>query len=221
MDRWATFDCYGTLVDWNAGIRAALARLLPGPDPDALLARYHELEPQVEAEDYRTYADVLATVATRIAAEHGVDLAPERAQELPRSLPGWPVFPDVRAALEDARARGWRLCILSNCDRGLLDASMREIGVRFDHSVVAEEVGSYKPAPGHWGRFYADTGASPSRHVHVAQSRFHDIAVATELGLPSVWINRLGEAAEDGARPTRELAGLTGLGATLDDLVAP
>ncbi len=221
MDRWATFDCYGTLVDWNAGIRGALARLLPDADPGALLVRYHELEPQVEAEQYRSYADVLATVATRIADEHGVDLPWARAQELPRSLPGWPVFPDVAAALEDARRRGWRLCILSNTDRALLDASLESIGVPFDHSIVAEEVGSYKPEHGHWERFYADSGAEPSRHVHVAQSLFHDIAVANELGLASVWINRLGERANATARPTRELPGLTGLGATLDELVAP
>ena len=134
-------------------------------------------------------------MATRIADEHGVDLSWARAQELPRSLPGWPVFPDVPAALEDARRRGWRLCILSNTDRALLDASLESIGVPFDHSIVAEEVGSYKPAHGHWERFYADTGAERSRHVHVAQSLFHDIAVANELGLASVWINRLGEQA--------------------------
>ena len=139
MDRWATFDCYGTLVDWNAGLRGALAGLLPDVDPGALLVRYHALEPQVEAEEYRTYADVLARVATRIADEHGIDLSLERAQELPRSLPGWPVFPDVPAALEDARRRGWRLCILSNTDRAFLDASLESIGVPFDHSIVAEE----------------------------------------------------------------------------------
>ena len=220
MDRWATFDCYGTLVDWNAGIRGALAQLLPDADPDGLLVRYHELEPQVEAEQYRTYADVLATVATRIAGERGVDLPWVRAQELPRSLPEWPVFPDVPAALEDARRRGWRLCILSNTDRALLDASLESIGVPFDHSIVAEEVGSYKPAHGHWERFFADTGTERSRHVHVAQSLFHDIAVANELGLASVWINRLGERVHAAARPTRELPGLTGLGAALDELVA-
>jgi 2-haloacid dehalogenase len=221
VERWATFDCYGTLVDWNAGIGGGLARLLRDADADELLVRYHELEPQVEAEEYRTYADVLATVATRIAAEHGVDLPWDAAQALPRSLPQWPVFPDVAPALEDARRRGWRLCILSNTDRSLLDASLESIGVPFDHSIVAEEVGSYKPAHGHWERFAADTGADPSRHVHVAQSLFHDIAPANELDLRNIWINRLGEQAPEDARPTRELPGLTGLGATLDELVAP
>jgi 2-haloacid dehalogenase len=221
MERWATFDCYGTLVDWNAGIRGALARLLPDAAPDELLLRYHQLEPQVEAEGFRTYADVLATVATRIAAEHGVDLPWDAALELPRSLPEWPVFPDVAPGLEDARSRGWRLCILSNTDRALLDASLASIGVPFDHSIVAEEVGSYKPAHGHWRRFSADTGAEPSRHVHVAQSLFHDIAPAVELALTSVWVNRLGEQAPAGTRPTRELPGLTALGATLDELVEP
>ena len=220
MTRWATFDCYGTIVDWNAGIRAALARLLPGEDPDALLVRYHELEPEVETETYRTYADVLATTATRIAAEGGIDLAADAAEGLPRSLPDWPVFADAPAALEDARARGWRLCILSNTDRALLDSSMRAIGVPFDHSIVAEEVRSYKPAHAHWERFYDDTGASPERHVHVAQSRFHDIAAANELGLPTIWVNRLGEG-DDGPRPTRELATLAGLGEALDELVGP
>ncbi|HSC91162.1 MAG TPA: haloacid dehalogenase type II [Gaiellaceae bacterium] len=221
MERWATFDCYGTLVDWNAGIGSGLARLLPDADAAALLARYHELEPQVEAEAYRPYAEVLAVTAQRVAAEHGLDLPDESARELSRSLPDWPVFPEARDALAEARARGWRLAILSNTDRSLLDGSMRAIGVPFDHSIVAEEVRSYKPAHRHWERFAADTGAAPDRHVHVAQSLFHDIAAANELGLRSVWINRLGETSGDGALPTRELPDLVALPDTLDQLVRP
>lgn len=220
MERWATFDCYGTLVDWNAGIGGALARLVPEADPDALLTRYHELEPQVEAEAFRRYADVLAVTAQRVAAEHGLDLSDAAARELPRSLPAWPVFADVPAALAEARRRGWRLCVLSNTDRELLDATLASIGVPFDHSVVAEEVRSYKPAHGHWERFYADTGAAREAHVHVAQSLFHDVAPANELGIASVWINRLGEPSDERARPTRELPGLTALPDTLDELVA-
>ncbi|HSL64488.1 MAG TPA: HAD-IA family hydrolase [Gaiellaceae bacterium] len=219
MERWATFDCYGTLVDWNAGIGDALARLIPGADRRELVARYHELEPQVQAQEYRPYAEVLAVTAQRLAAERVLDLSAEAADELPRSLPGWPVFPEVPAALAEARRRGWRLCILSNTDRALLDASMRAIGAPFDHSIVAEDVRSYKPAHGHWERFSADTGAAREAHVHVAQSLFHDVAVANQLGLASIWVNRLGESAYDGARPTRELPDLTRLPDTLDELV--
>jgi FMN phosphatase YigB (HAD superfamily) len=124
----------------------------------------------------------------------------------------------VRASLEDVRARGWSLAILSNTDADLLASSIEAIGVPFDARVVAGDIGSYKPALGHWREFQAQTGADPARHVHVAASLFHDIAPARELGLPSVWINRLGERADP--EPTVELRDLTGLGETLDRLVA-
>ena len=125
---------------------------------------------------------------------------------LGRSLPGWTAFPEVREALEQARSRGWRLAILSNTDRDFIEASKATIDVPFDETVVASEIGSYKPAPKHWEVFYERTGADPARHVHVAQSMFHDIVVANELGLPSVWINRLGERHD--TAPTRELPDL-------------
>ena len=136
---------------------------------------------------------------------------------LARSLPAWEPFPEVPTALEEARSRGWKLAILSNTDRDYIDASMRRLGVPFDHSVVASEIGSYKPQHTHWERFFADTCAARDGHVHVAASLFHDIAPANELGLRSVWINRLGE--RPGPQPTRELPDLTTLGATLDALV--
>jgi 2-haloacid dehalogenase len=137
---------------------------------------------------------------------------------LGRSLPGWSAFPEVRDALQRARSRGWRLGILSNTDRDFIEASMSTIGVPFDETVVASEIGSYKPAPKHWEEFDARTGADPARHVHVAQSMFHDIVVANELGLPSVWINRLGEHHDPA--PTRELPDLVELPEVLDELVA-
>jgi len=133
------------------------------------------------------------------------------------TLPRWPVFPDVRAELEAARARGWRLAILSNSDRDLIEASIASIGVRFDRAVVASEIGSYKPAHRHWEAFADETGRLPD--VHVAQSHFHDVVPATALGIPTVWINRLGERAEPA--PTRELPGLTGLADALEELVPP
>jgi len=215
VDRWATFDCYGTLVDWNGGIRGELARLFPDRDADSLLARYHEEEPEVQREQPgASYREVMARVLARLG-----DVPAGEEDALGRSLPRRRVFPEVRVALEEARRRGWRLAILSNTDRDLIDASKATIGVPFDETVVASEIGSYKPAHRHWDEFYARTGADHARHVHVAQSVFHDVVPAKELGLPTVWINRLGEAAD--SQPTRELHDLEGLADTLDELVPP
>ena len=199
MGRWATFDCYGTLVDWNTGIATALG------DP-SLLARYHEVEPAVQAENPSlSYRDVLRETARRL----GVDADPAA------SLPRWPVFGDVCDALTEVRARGWKLAILSNTDRDLIEASIRAIGVPFELAIVASEIGSYKPADGHWLAFAGEVGRLPD--VHVAQSHFHDIAPATSLGIPTIWINRLAETAEP--QPTRQLASLEGLADALDELV--
>jgi 2-haloacid dehalogenase len=213
-ERWATFDCYGTLIDWNSGIRAELARMF-GPDAaPTLLRRYHEVEPQVEAEDPGLpYRDVMRLTLARIGDPPDGD-----EDALARSLREWPVFPEVPAALSEVRERGWKLAILSNTDHEFIEASKASIGVPFDETVVASEIASYKPAHRHWDEFFARTGADRARHVHVAASAFHDIAPAQELGLTSVWINRLGEGADP--EPTRELPDLTALPDTLDELVA-
>jgi 2-haloacid dehalogenase len=217
--RWATFDCYGTLVDWNAGIGAQLERLFGSAQRERLLARYHELEPALQANDPAArYRDVMAAVLARLAEEAGAELAEDQHDALARSLPGWPVFPEVPRELEEARRRGWKLVLLSNSDRDLIEASMRSIGVPFEGAVVASDIGSYKPAPGHWHAFYETFGADTGRHVHVAQSHFHDIVPALELGIPSVWINRLHEHGDP--PPTRELPDLAGLADKLDELVS-
>ena len=216
MTRFATFDCYGTLVDWDAGIRSELERLIPGVPGEELLERYHELEPEVE-EDYRSYREVLALVLGQIAEEHGSEIPVEERDALAGSLPGWPVFPEVRDALAEARRRGFKLCILSNTDRDLVAASCEAIGVPFDLAIVAEDVGSYKPAHGHWQRFFAETGSDRARHVHVGASLFHDIAPTRELGLVTIWVNRLGEV--PGPVPDREIPDLTMLPDVLDELV--
>jgi 2-haloacid dehalogenase len=212
VERWATFDCYGTLVDWNGGIRAELARIFGEEAADAKLAEYHTLEPVLEHDDPGlAYREVMARVLERLGA-------PEAERDaLGQSLPRWRVFPDVPPALERAQANGWKLCILSNTDRELVDASMASIGVPFDASVVASEIGSYKPAFGHWRAFESQTGRLPD--VHVAASLFHDVAPAGKLGLPCVWINRLGES-RNGLEPDRELPDLSELPGTLDELAA-
>jgi 2-haloacid dehalogenase len=216
--RWATFDCYGTLIDWNGGIRRELERLFGIEAAPRLLERYHELEPQVQAEEYRTYREVLSHTLERVAAAEGLQIPEGEAGALGSSLPSWDPFPEVPDALRDLRERGWLLAILSNTDRDLIAASQAQLGVPFDIVVVAEDTGSYKPAHGHWERFFEVTTADRDRHVHVAASLFHDISPANELGLTTVWINRLGEEADP--EPTRELPDLAGLPGVLDELVA-
>jgi len=207
-ERWATFDCYGTLIDWNGGIRGELARVFGEERADELLVRYHELEPQLEADGTRSYREVLTEAMRELGAPAGEE------DELARSLPSWTPFPEVPAALKQARGRGWKLGILSNTDRDFIEASMAQLGVPFELAIVASEIGSYKPALGHWQAFERETGRQPD--VHVAASLFHDIGPADELGLPSIWINRLGE--QPGPQPTRELQDLTQLADTLDEL---
>jgi 2-haloacid dehalogenase len=216
-DRWATFDCYGTLIDWNAGIKGELERLFGVEDAPRLLERYHKLEPEVQAEAYRSYGEVLTLTLMRLADEENLAIPEGEADALVLSLPAWEPFPEVRASLEELGSRGWKLAILSNSDRDLIAASRQRIGVPFGAVVVAEDVGSYKPAHGHWERFREETGADDERHVHVGASLFHDIAPANELGLRSVWINRLDE--QPGPKPTRELPDLSNLPETLDELV--
>ena len=217
-DRWATFDCYGTLIDWNGGIGGQLGRLFGADAAPALLERYHEIEPQVQAEDpERTYRTVLTLTLERLADADGLSLPDDEHEALGRSLPEWTPFPEVPAALEEARARGWHLAILSNTDRDFIAASKARIGVPFDETIVASDIGSYKPGHRHWSEFFARTHADRARHVHVAASHFHDIVPATELGVASVWVNRLGETGDP--PPTREIPDLSTLPDVLDALV--
>jgi 2-haloacid dehalogenase len=208
-DAWATFDCYGTLIDWNDGIRRVLARVFGEARADEYLRRYHAIEPRLQHDGRLTYRQVLTEAMRELGAP-----APE-VTALADSLPEWPPFPEVPAALVALRARGWRLAILSNTDRDYIDASIARLGVPFDLAVVASEIGSYKPATRHWETFFARTGASRAHHVHVAASLFHDLAPAAALGLRSIWINRLGERS-----PLPRLAELTDLGPLPDRLDA-
>ena len=207
-DRWATFDCYGTLIDWNGGIRAELARVFGEERADEQLERYHVLEPELEADGTRPYREVMTEAMRRLGAPDGEE------DGLASSLSQWQPFPEVPEALAEAREQGWKLAILSNTDREYIEASMERLGVPFETAIVASEIGSYKPDLGHWRAFQERTGRAPD--VHVAASLFHDIGPANELGLPSVWINRLGE--RPGPRPTKEQPDLTNLAAALEEV---
>jgi 2-haloacid dehalogenase len=212
-ERWATFDCYGTLIDWDGGIRRGLVGVFGAEGADELLARYHEIEPRIQAaEPALSYREVMARTFDELGAPA------EQRGALGDALPSWTPFSEVPAALEEARGRGWRLAILSNTDRDFIDASMVRIDVPFELAIVASEIGSYKPGHRHWQVFDERTGAGRSSHVHVAASLFHDVAPAQELGLRTIWINRLGEEPEP--QPDVELLTLAGLGESLDSLVS-
>jgi 2-haloacid dehalogenase len=216
-DRWATFDCYGTLIDWNRGISETLGGLWPDADRAALLARYHEIEPRVQLDSGAPYKEVQKE-ALRLLAEHeGLIFASEDEYALAESLPAWPPFPEVPGALAELLGRGFRLAILSNTDPDLLAASLERIGVPFDGQITAAEAGSYKPAPGHWERFFEQYGAEREHHVHVAASLYHDIEPAERLGLRAVWINRLQEQSD--LPRAAELKDLSRLPDVLDELV--
>ncbi len=215
--RWATFDCYGTLVDWNGGIGTELARLFGAERRDDLLARYHEVEPRVEeAKPGTPYREVMAECLATCADAAGVELGDGERDALGRSLPDWPVFGEVPDALAELRRRGWRLVILSNTDRDFIESSMEAIGVPFEMAIVASEIGSYKPAEGHWREFFERTGAERARHVHVAASLFHDVEPCKRLGIPCVWVNRVRE--ESRHDPVAELPDLSRVPDTLERL---
>ena len=216
-DRWATFDCYGTLIDWMGGIRDTLADLWPEHDTELLLGAYHEIEPEVQRGRSISYREVLTEALEKLARREGLQLDEDERAALADSLPSWPPFPEVPAALTELRERGWRIGVLSNTDPEYLDASFERIGVPTDLRITAAEAGSYKPAHGHWERFFEETGAGRARHVHIGASIFHDLRPAAELGLTAVWINRMHESTD--VPRAAELPDVAKLPETLDDLV--
>jgi 2-haloalkanoic acid dehalogenase type II len=208
-----TFDCYGTLIDWRTGISAAFtsaaARDGRAFDRIEVLTAYAEIEPVVEAEAYRSYRDVLTETARRVAERLGWPLSRTDAAFLPESLAAWPPFPDTNPALERLVSAGYRLGILSNVDDDLLEATRRHFTVTFDTIVTAQQVGSYKPAHGHFITAHQRLGEM--RWLHAAQSYFHDVVPARALGIPVAWINRHHEAASNGGQADREFGNLTEL----------
>jgi 2-haloalkanoic acid dehalogenase type II len=201
-----TFDCYGTLIDWERGISEAFAAAADADgvrlERAAVLRAYHEIEPGVQAERYRRYRDVLALTARAVADRLGWKLAPGRETFLPESLPSWPPFPDTNEALGRLRDGGHRLAILSNVDDDLLAGTRRHLAVDFEFVITAQQVGSYKPAPGHF--VAARQRIGEARWLHVAQSYFHDVQPARALGVATAWINRKAERPLDARGPDYE-----------------
>ena len=201
-----TFDCYGTLIDCERGLADAFATAARGDgivlDRATLLAAYHEVEPVIQAERYRSYRDVLALTARRLADRFTWRLPAGDERFLPDSLPSWPPFADTNEALGRLAAAGYRLAILSNVDDDLLAATRRHLAVDFEFVVTAQQVGAYKPAPAHWEAARKRIG--DARWLHVAQSYFHDIVPARRLGIASAWINRTGQSPSGVERPDAE-----------------
>lgn len=201
-----TFDCYGTLIDWESGIAEAFAAEGASESRENLLRMYAATEAEVERERYRPYRDVLAETATRVARSLGWT---SNGAFLAESLARWKPFDDTNAALEKLRASGLALGILSNVDDDLLTATRRHFTVDFELVVTAQQVGSYKPSHGHFVTAKHHIGAR--RWLHAAQSNFHDIVPANHLGIPTAWVNRRSETPSPGGIPTFEVRDLTEL----------
>ena len=202
--RVLSFDCYGTLIDWETGILGAVQPLLrsrgvEAPDED-VLALYTELESAAEAGPYQPYADVLATVMRGFGERFGFTPSPAEAGALALSVGDWPPFADSPAALA-ALKRRFKLAIISNIDDALFALSEPKLGVEFDWIVTAQQARSYKPSPNNFHVALARMGLGRDEVLHVAQSLFHDHVPARALGLQTVWVNRRGHKSGSGATP--------------------
>ena len=208
-----TFDCYGTLIDWESGIADACLRAARenGIDlrRDEVLRAYELIEPMVEREHYRLYRDVLIETAARAAHALGWPIAWERATFLLNSIRNWQPFADTNPALERLRDAGYKLGIVSNIDDVLLAATRKHFTVDFDLIVTAQQVRSYKPASPHF--LAAREAIGNARWLHAAQSNFHDVVPANALGIPTAWVNRRGDTALTGGTPSYEVSDLKGL----------
>jgi 2-haloacid dehalogenase len=187
------FDCYGTLIDWESGLLAALRPILASHaaqlSDGELLETYGRHESEVESGPYRRYREVLAEVLRRIGAQLGFEPAPAELESFAGSVGDWPAFPDSTAALRTLKDR-FGLAVLTNCDDDLFAQSQRRLGVDFDWVITAEQARSYKPSHRNFELAFTAIGAPRERILHVAQSLFHDHVPAKELGMATVWIDR-------------------------------
>ena len=198
-----TFDCYGTLIDWEGGILAALRTAYPeaaAVEDERLLGEFHAAQNRLKTSEYRPYRQLLTETAVEVARANGWDTSDELAAGVPASIPSWRPFPDTNSALLRLAAAGITLGILSNIDDDLLAGTLKHFEVEFDLLGTAQRLRSYKPAAPHFerGREWA---AGFDRWSHVAQSLFHDVVPATSLGIPVLWVNRKGEPHSDDAAP--------------------
>jgi 2-haloacid dehalogenase len=202
-----TFDCYGTLIDWEAGIsaglRAVLGNLENGPTDDDLLERYARHEATLEAGPYRTYRSVLGEAMRRVCAEFGVEPRDDDVARFAGGVGEWPAFSDSAEALR-ALAGRFRLGVITNCDDDLFEDSNPRLGVTFDWIITAEQARRYKPSLANFELAFERIGLPRDRILHVAQSLFHDHVPAKSLGLATAWIDRRRDRPGFGATPPAE-----------------
>jgi len=214
---YLTFDCYGTLVDWEKGISDALP---PGfralaPAPRGVLKEYVEAEKQ-EERAYKKYRDVLHDSVVCLGSKLRVAVSEAEASRFASSVPEWPAFPDTPAALRSLGRKGYKRYILSNVDTDLLQGTIRNQDLEVDGFVTAEQVGSYKPNPGHWLEFLKRSGAKKAEVLHVAQSLYHDISPTQQMGISSAWVNRYGESLPESLNPAYTVGSVGELSGVLE-----
>jgi 2-haloacid dehalogenase len=204
-----TFDCYGTLIDWERGLADAFRPILRAHgverDDEDVLARYARHEAAAQAGPYRRYRDVVGAGLLGVAEELGFEPTAAELEAFSGSVADWPPFPDSADALARL-GRRFRLGVITNCDDDLFAASHRRLGAAFEWIVTAEQVGSYKPDPRNFHVAFERIGLPRERILHVAQSVFHDHGTAKRLGLTTVWIDRRGERSSPDTRPPLEAA---------------
>ena len=215
---FVTFDCYGTLIDWESGIAGAFIQNAASDgvtlQRDDVLRAYAKAERAIESDAWRSYRTVLTEAAIVVAQALGWPLDPHRASFLADSLPSWTPFADTNPSLERLRAAGANLGILSNTDDDLIAATRKHFTVPFDLVITAQQVRSYKPKHAHF--LAARERIGDVKWLHAAESNFHDVVPANALGIASAWINRKGESQLPGGNPHYEFTDLTGLAALIE-----
>jgi 2-haloalkanoic acid dehalogenase type II len=211
--RYLTFDCYGTLIDWRKGMAKALGAKA---EESAAVLRAYAVEEKKQEVKYQSYREVLRRSALALPKTLGLQIGPDLAASFASSVPSWPAFPDSRGFLRRMGELGYSRYILSNVDTETLEETIRRTRLEVDGYVTAEQVRSYKPARRHWVRFLQKTGARRDEVLHVAQSVFHDVLPAQDLGIASAWVNRYRDPVPAGAQPLFMSDNLAHLGALLE-----
>jgi 2-haloacid dehalogenase len=217
-----TFDCYGTLINWEEGILRCLHRILAAHDKDmddaTILQLYGDFEARAEQGEYRRYREVLQSVVRQFGEQLGFTPTDQEVRSLPESLQDWKPWPDTAAALRQLNSR-FRLAIVSNVDDDLFADTRPQLGVEFDQIITAQQAGAYKPSLKIFELALSRAGVSADRILHIGQSVYHDVIPAQSLGLATVWVNRPSARAGVGAvkavkgRPDLQVSSLAELAA--------